>query len=150
MGGLTWAFFIYQYTNINSTFAIYYANATEGYGYNVTESVTNNDWWNDPRSWDMTFDAVFEEGFAKSTNYIKLDDTFIDVDGIYNVLNIGWDEFAYPGNVPPPAACDEPSGGISYINNEGSVGKSRGISIPLSNIKGIRDFQFNYCNTRFW
>lgn len=145
---LKWA--NYQYTNIPSTFYAYAANATKIVGINDTVIVTNSYTWYYPQSWERTFDSVFEEGFIEGSSYTLIDNAFIDVEGIYNVLNLGWDEFTYPGSVPPPTAPAEPTGGIAYNDNTGSIGTSRGMTIPLSNIKGVRDFQFNYCATRFW
>jgi hypothetical protein len=145
---LKWA--NYQYTNIPSSFYVYAANATRTASMMETGTeITTNEWRNLPRTWDRTFNSMFEENFVESNDYTQISSSFIDIDGIYNVLNLG-NEFEYPGSFPPPNMCSEPTGWTDYLNNEGSIGTSLGMSIPLSSIKGIRDFQFSYCTERFW
>jgi hypothetical protein len=144
---LKWA--NYQQTNISSLFSVYYIGATNAYDGYPNEIVTNG-YWTKPQTWDLEYLCPLEENLTASSLYQKIDDSFIDTEGIYNVLNLGWDEFDLPGDVPPPAVCAEPSGGVSHTDNTGSVGKSLGMGIPFANFKGVRDFQFSYCTERFW
>ncbi len=140
----------YHNTNIPSTFKVYAMGATAIVGSdNSTESKTN-EWWYYPAEWHRVFYCPYEEDFSETNLYTQISSEYIIEDGIYNIINFGWDEFDLPGTIPPPTFAAEPSGGVSVSNNTGSYGTSWGMTIPLANIKGVRKFQFSYCTNKFW
>lgn len=143
-----WANF--QHTNIASTFGVYYSGATNVVGITDTQIETNSTSWTLPQIHNRTYLCEYEEGLTESSLYQKIDDAFITTEGENNVLNLGWGDIDLPGSVPPPAVCDEPTGGASYSDNTGSAGTLKGMSIPMANFKGVRKFQFSYCTNRYW
>jgi len=153
-GTVRWA--NYAYTNIPSTIEVYYKGATNFYQFaydyyaGLTEVVTNSSYYF-PR--EYTFDQTwsFEETMTPSDSYQKLDSSFISQSGGYDQVVFGSDEFSplvYAGSAPPYS--DEPTYGLSYLNNQGSVGTVKGLSIKYANISGVRKFQFTYCTNHYW
>ena len=150
-GTVRWA--NYQQTNISSTFSVYYKAASNYFlmpQVTETETATNEVWYY-PREYIYDRTWSFEETVTMSENYQRLDDSFLSQTGIYNQVVFGSDEFpqlALANSFPP--WCDEPSAGASWINNEGSVGRYRGIQLYFDDIIGVREFQFSYCTNKFW
>lgn len=149
-GTIRWA--NYQYTNIPSTFSVYYKGATN-YPYfgNYDTEIATNDSWSLPREWTIDQTWTFEEDVTPNDAYQKLSDAYISQSNQYSQVVFGADQFpklVYSGSMPPWSA--EPSGGVSWSNNAGSVWTVKGLALYHNNIKGVRKYQFNYATNKFW